>query len=263
MQKFLIALFALLSLAAVAAPLSDKDKAALAGEWRSDCAAPHAPGFTLEFAVTGGEIFIADPGRGRLMLSVKTTDADGAALTLGFLTEGGWSFRRDGANLLSLDPPKEFPALKGLSFAHCRPAASRAALKLGPDAIDFLSVMMPPDYPTFIDAHEKEGCRAKAYAYLSVDLVGPLQFALTKGSLKPGATGGPPVLADSITWSINAAEELPNVVRLTLTPLSGPGKARGAPAKISLVVGVESNLLTIPEWDAVYRRCTIRELVGG
>jgi len=263
MQKLLIALFALVSLAATAAPLSDTEKAALAGEWRGDCANPKAPSFTLEFAVTGGEIFIADPARGRLMLSVKTTDADGEALTLGFLTEGGWAFKREGAALVSQDPPKEFPALKGLRFAHCRPAASRAALKLGPDAIDFLSVMMPPDYPTFIDAHEKEGCRAKAYRYVSVDLVGPLDFALTRGTLKPGAKGGPPVLGGATTYAIDAAEELPNVVRLTVTPLTGPNKVRGAPTKISLVVGVESSLLTIPEWDEVYRRCTIRALAGG
>jgi hypothetical protein len=260
MQRLLIAVLSLLALAAAAAPLADKDKAALAGEWRGDCAAPASAGFTLEFAVTGGEMLVTDPSRGRLMLGVKSTDAQDGALTLGFETESNWVFRREGKALLSEEPPKNFPGLKGLAFRQCHPAADRGALKLAPDAIGFLSVMMPPDYPTFIDAHEKAGCKASGYGYLSIDLVGPEQFAVTRGTLKAGAKGAPPRLLNAATWAIDAASELPNVVRLTVTPLTGPAHVRGMPTRISLVVGEEGGLLTIPEWDAVYRRCAIRDL---
>jgi hypothetical protein len=123
-------------------------------------------------------------------------------------------------------------------------------------------VMMPPDYPTFIDAHEKDGCKAKSYRYLSIDLVGPENFAVTSGDLRRAAPGSaiPMRLDDAQTWSIDAADELPGVVRLTITPLTGPDHVRGAPTKISLIPGEEGDLLTIPEWDAVYRRCGIREL---
>jgi len=125
--------------------------------------------------------------------------------------------------------------------------------------------MMPPDYPTFIDAHEKDGCKAKSYRYLSIDLVGPEHFAVTSGNLHRAAAGsaGPPRLDDAQTWAIDAADELPNVVRMTITPLTGPDHVRGTPTRISLIPGEEGDLLTIPEWSAVYRRCSIRDLAGG
>jgi hypothetical protein len=269
MQRLFFALLLLVSASAVAAPLADKDKAALGGEWRvlaagESCAAKPdktMPRFTLEFAITGGQIFIDDPRVTRLMIGVHSTDSDGDALTLSFLTRSSWAFRRtDKDTLVSQTPPNGFDGLKGLIFHLCRPPADRSALKLEHDAVDFFSVMMPPDYPTFIDAHEKDGCKAARYDFVSIDLVGPEEFAITRGSLRPATKTAPPQLVGESVWSIDAAEELPNVVRLTITPLTGPDRVRGTPTKISLVAGEEASLLTIPEWDAVYRRCTIREL---
>jgi hypothetical protein len=267
MQRLLIALFILIPVAVSAAPLSDKDKMAFAGEWRATgqgC----GPGkgearFTVEFAVTGGQVFIDDPGAMRLMLGVKSTDASDDTLTLNFDTGSAWTFQRTGAGtLVSQSPPQSFAGLKGLTFRRCRAPADRSALKVDSEAIDFFSVMMPPDYPTFIDAHEKDGCLAKTYHYVSIDLVGPEEFAITRGSLRAvarPAKDAPPVEPyDVTTWSIDAAEELPNVVRLTITPRGG-----GPSTKISLVAGEDASLLTIPEWDAVYRRCTIRDLAPG
>lgn len=258
MRKILIVLATVLSFAVAAAPLDDKDKTALAGEWRAGaCETQGGAHFTLEFAVTGGQIFLDAPGVGRMMmLSVRSTDADGSALTLAFHNGMVWGFSRSGGDaLVSEAPPQLFAPLKGASFRHCRPPADRAALKLDHDAVAFFSVMMPPDYPTFIDASEKDGCQARGYRYVSIDLVGPEAFALNRGTLVPAARGAVPRLEDVTTWSIDAAEELPNVVRLTLTPAKG-----GPSEKISLVAGAESGLLTIPEWDAVYRRCAIRQL---
>ncbi len=262
MSKFLLALFLLVSTVAAAAPLADTDKTALAGEWRSSpgCAKTGAR-FELEFAVTGGQIFIDDPATRRTIATVQSTEADGAALTLAFQDKTSWSFERAGKDtLVSAEPPHIFAGLKGATFHRCRPPADRSALKIAQDAINFFSVMMPPDYPTFIDAHAKDGCKASAYSFVSIDLVGPEQFAITRGTISQAAKGAPPKLAQIATWSIDAAEELPNVARLTITPLTGPDHARGTPTKISLVAGEDASLLTIPEWDAVYRRCTIREL---
>ncbi|HTQ13196.1 MAG TPA: hypothetical protein VMH86_04910 [Rhizomicrobium sp.] len=265
MWKLLVALFCLAPLAASAAPLSGRDKAALAGEWRAgDCADKGAASFTLEFAVTGGQIFLNVPGAARLMLTVPATDGDRDALTLSFQDRTSWSFRRGaGGVLVSENPPASLAGLAGTSFRRCRPAADRSALKIAQDAIRFFSVTMPPDHPTFIDASEKDGCRARGYRYISIDLVGPEEFALTRGTLLPAAGDKPPRVADTSTWSIDAAEELPNVVRLTVTPLKGPQRTRGTPEKISLVAGEDAALLTIPEWDAVYRRCAVRDLVGN
>jgi hypothetical protein len=262
MQRLLIALFLLAAAPCVAAPLSDADKAALAGEWRAggDCSAKAAMRFTLEFAVTGGQIFIDAPASGRLMEDVQSTDAAGDAFTLSFQDKASWSFQRGGADALTSTAHSKFAAFKGLAFRRCRPPGDRSQLKLERSAIDFFSVMMPPDFPTFIDAHDKQGCKAATFSYVSIDLVGPEDFAITRGTVHPGAKGGGPQLADVATWSIDAASELPNVVRLTITPLTGPDHVRGATTKISLVAGEDSGLLTIPEWDAVYRRCTIREL---
>jgi len=271
MRRFLIALALLASAhAASAAPLGDADKAALAGEWRAHrtvtgdaCAniQKNDPRLVLEFAMTGGQLLIDDPGVRRLMIGVQSADADGDALSLTFSTATPWTFTRAGKDVLvSGAPPAEFAALKGLRFQRCRPPADRGALKIDRDAVDFFSVMMPPDYPTFIDAHEKAGCKAASYKYLSIDLVGPENFAVTSGTLQPARAGQPPRLDNEQTWAIDAAEELPNVVRLTITPLTGPEHIRGTPTKISLVPGTDTDLLTIPEWDAVYRRCTIRDL---
>lgn len=258
MTRLLATLVFLAAAPALAAPLSDTDKTALAGEWRAGaCEARGSAHFTLEFAVTSGQIFLDAPGVGRMMmLSVRSTDADGSALTLAFHNGMVWGFSRSGGDaLVSEAPPQLFAPLKGASFRHCRPPAGREALKLDRDAVAFFSVTMPPDYPTFIDASEKDGCQAKGYRYISIDLVGPEAFALNRGTLVPAAKGAVPRLEDVTTWSIDAAEELPNVVRLTLTPAKG-----GPSEKISLVAGAESGLLTIPEWDAVYRRCAIRQL---
>ena len=271
MRRYLIA-FALLicSGSASAAPLGDADLAGLAGEWRAQPAsgdacgpANGAPRFMLEFALTGGQAFIEDSKAGRLILGVKSVDASDAALSLSFDTGSSWSFTRAGKDvLISQAPPERYETLKGVSFRHCRPPADRSALKLGKDAVDYFSVMMPPDYPTFIDAHEKDGCKAKSYRYLSIDLVGPENFAVTSGDLRRNAPGSalPMRLDDAKTWAIDAADELPSVVRLTITPLTGPDHVRGTPTKISLIPDEEGNLLTIPEWDAVYRRCGIRDL---
>ncbi len=263
MKVLLAALALLFALPAAAAPLGDAQKTALAGEWRADaCDARDTASFTLEFALTGGQIFLEAPGVGRLMLRVPATDGGADTVALTFQNQTVWSFARpDAATLVSTAPPEKLPMLKGLTFHRCRPPADRDTLKVARDAVAFFSVMMPPDHPTFIDAHEKDGCHTASYRYVSIDLVGPEEFALTRGRLEPAGTDTPAQLADVTTWSIDAAEELPNVVRLTITPLSGPGHTvRGAPEKISLVAGVEMGLLTIPEWDEVYRRCTIQAL---
>jgi hypothetical protein len=271
MQRLFIAVFLLTWVgAASAAPLGDADKAALAGEWRAQLAtedvcgaANDATRFMLEFALTGGQMFIAEPKAGRLILGVTSVDSDGAALSVSFATGSSWTFARAGKDVLvSQAPPERYNMLKGVTFHHCRPPADRSALKIGKDAVDYFSVMMPPDYPTFIDAHEKDGCKAKSYRYLSIDLVGPENFAVTSGNLHRTAAGSvvPMRLDDIQTWSIDAADELPNVVRLTIAPLTGVDHVRGAPTKISLVPAEEGNLVTIPEWDAVYRRCSIRDL---
>jgi hypothetical protein len=264
-----IILFAWASCAS-AAPLGDADTAKLAGEWRAQpasgdaCSGPKgAPRFMLEFAMTGGQAFIEDAQAGRLMLGVKSVDASGDALSVSFQTGSSWSFTRAGKDtLISQAPPDRYAALKGLTFHHCRPPADRSTLKIGKDAVNYFSVMMPPDYPTFIDAHEKDGCKAKSYRYLSIDLVGPEDFAVTSGTLRrtPPGSAVPVRLDDAKTWSIDAADELPSVVRLTITPLTGPDHVRGTPTRISLIPDGEGNLLTIPEWDAVYRRCGIRDL---
>jgi len=269
MQRPLIAFFLLASASlASAAPPSDREEAGLAGEWRAQPASGDACAgakddarFTLEFALTGGQMFIDDGHAGRLMLGVKSVDASSEALSVSFDTGSAWSFTRASKDVLvSQAPPERYGSLKGVTFRHCRPPADRGALKLGKDAVDFFSVMMPPDYPTFIDAHEKDGCKAKSYRYLSIDLVGPENFAITSGNLHRGSGSAPARLDDAQTWSIDAADELPNVVRLTITPLTGADHVRGTPTRISLVPGEEGDLLTIPEWDAVYRRCAIREL---
>jgi hypothetical protein len=271
-KRYLVAFFLLACAGPVCAgALSDSDKAALAGEWRAQpadgdaCgAAKGAPRFTLEFALTGGHMFIDDAHAGRLVLGVKSVDANGEALSVSFDTGSAWTFARaDKDTLVSQAPPERYGSLKGVTFHHCRGPADRGALMLGKDAVDFFSVMMPPDYPTFIDAHEKDGCKAKSYRYLSIDLVGPENFAVTSGDLHRGNGSAPPRLDDAQTWSIDAADELPNVVRLTITPLTGADHVRGTPTRISLVPAEDGDLVTIPEWDAVYRRCAIRELAGG
>ncbi len=139
-QKLLLVLVLLVSASAAAAPLADKDKAALGGEWRvlaagESCADKRdktMPRFTLEFAITGGQIFIDDPHVTRLMIGVHTAESDGDALTLTFLTRSNWVFRRtDKDTLVSQTPPNGFDGLKGLTFHRCRPAvADRSALKL-------------------------------------------------------------------------------------------------------------------------------------
>ncbi|HEY2070501.1 MAG TPA: hypothetical protein VGG48_13170 [Rhizomicrobium sp.] len=266
MGKLLVALCLLvLASAATAVPLAEKDKALLAGDWRVGSECPAYPDkttawFTLEFAVTGGEIQIDDPGVQRRMGIVESADASGTELTLAFQDKTRWTFHRSGKDVLvSEAPPAEFAGLKGAAFRRCRGPADRSALKLEPDAIAFFSTMMPPDFAMFYDAHSKQGCKPEG-SYVSINFVGPERFAITRGTLKLGSKGGPSQPQDSKTWSIDAADELPGVVRLTITELLGPDHTRGAAGRISLVSDGESNLLTIPEWDGVYRRCSIHDM---
>ncbi|MGH6869971.1 MAG: hypothetical protein ACREHE_00565 [Rhizomicrobium sp.] len=264
MWKFLTVVALMAPLAAHGAPLSEADKASLAGEWRTGACDAAGPRMTLEFAVTGGQMLLEASKSARLMLRVQSTDAEGSSVTVTFQDKSSWTFARsDPATLVSVTPPMRAPELKDFVFKRCRAPLDRGVLKLAPDAISFFSVTMPPEFPTFIDAAEKDGCRARGYRYLSIDLVGPEEFALTRGTLVPAGKDGRPRLADTATWSIDAADELPNVVRLTITPLTGPAGIRGTAERISLVAGEDSGLLTVPEWGAVYRRCPVRALAGN
>jgi hypothetical protein len=275
MRAVLLAALACLAATAVqAAPLSAADQAKFAGEWRANPQKPDGAcgqnagvgdmRFTLEFAVTGGQMFIDDGTEASQTYAVKL-DANAKAANFDLGKDGSWKFTRKGDALISDSPPELYAEQKGLVFHRCRAAADRSAIKLNKDQIAAVSAAMPPDHTIFVDARAKKGCKALDYQYLTFDLVGPLGFTLGRwnsGHLGEQLAGGkkPKLAVDQVSnWTIDKAEAVANGYKFTITELIPPNNSRGDTTTITLAPTIDGRA-SVPEWKRIYLRCSANQL---
>lgn len=245
-----------------------------AGEWRANsqkpggaCGQNASAGdmrFTLEFALTDGQIFVGDGTESSQTFAVKVdTSAKAATFNLG--KDGVWKFTRQGDALISDSPPDLYAEQKGLVFHRCRPAADRRAIKLSKDQIGIVSSAMPPNHVIFVDARAKKGCKALDYQYLTIDLVGPLGFTIGRWNsfhlAEQLADGKKPKLAvDEVSnWTIEKAEAVANGYKFTITESIPPNDSRGDTATITLAPTIDGRA-SVPEWKRTYVRCSANQL---
>ncbi len=211
----------------------------LAGEWRAACGA-NATGTSvvLEYAFTGGTAAV-DTGVQEEMGPFPIPDLE---------KEGKLSIRNGVVKW------------QGETFERCRGPADRSAIKLAKAQLQDIATTMPPDFPVFVDARAKAGCKARDYQYLRIDLIGPLGFELGRWNsyhlgerLADGGTAPLP-LDELANWRIEKAESIPGGYRLTITELIAPNGSRGDTTTITLATS-SGGKLAIPEWKRSYIRC--------
>lgn len=276
MRVAALGLAALLAMftAAQGAPLTPADQSKLAGEWRANPDKPDGAcgqnadigdiRFTVEFAVTGGQIFVDDGSEASQTFAVKG-DSTAKALTLSLANNGSWKFTHKGDALVSDTPPDLYSSLKGLVFHRCRPVASRAAIKLSKDQLGILSAATPPNHYIFVDARARQGCKALDYQYLTIDLVGPLGFTVGRWNsmhlAEQLADGKKLKLAidDVSNWTIDKAEAVANGYKLTITELVPPNNSRGDTTTITIAPTIDGRA-SVPEWKRTYLRCSASQL---
>ncbi len=255
--------------AARAAPVIGAARDAYAGEWRANvggsasaCGAGARAGavhFTLEFAMTGGAMFIDDNSESAGTQTVQSIDDAGGAVTLK-LRDGTWTFKHAAGGVLISDRPLEaYGQMHGLVFRHCVPAADRSAIHLDARQTAAISGAMP-NGPILVDTRAPKGCKASQYQYLNFDLVGPTGFALHRwNSAAVGeklADGGKlNFKTDEITdFTIDQADAMAGGYRFKVTELIPPNGSRGDTTTIT--VNVKGQTATIPEWKRSYAVCT-------
>ena len=267
----LILVGALAATAVQAAPLSPADQTKLAGEWRANLEKPDGAcgqnagdgdmRFTLEFAVTGGQMFVDDGSESSQTFAVKG-DSTAKALTLLLAGDGAWKFSRKGDALVSDAPPDLYGNQKGLIFHRCRPAADRSAIKLSKSQIAAVSAALPPNNYIFVDARARLGCKALDYQYLTIDLIGPLSFSIGRWNsmhlAEQLADGKKPKLAiDEVSnFTVDKAEAVANGTKFTITELIPPNGSRGDTTTITLAPTIDSRV-SVPEWKRTYLRCSV------
>lgn len=268
MHRVLLAVAALvLSVsAAAAAPLTPAQREALAGGWRSqacDASGEDGPGlsFTLEFAVSGGVMYVDDNYESSGSHKVTAADATGGTLRL-TLDGQPWTFTwaKDGT-LKSLKPTDDYSSMAGLTFRRCTRPADRGAIHLDARQTAGIAADMPGG-PTLIDTRAKGGCKATEYQYLAFDLIGPLGYQLHRWNsmayAEKIADGGKSSLkVDEIAdFLIEKADAIPGGYRFTLTELIPPNGSRGDRTVVTVLIDNARHLATIPEWKRTYALCT-------
>jgi hypothetical protein len=255
--------------AASAAPVTGAARDAYAGEWRANvassasaCGAGAREGavhFTLEFAMTGGAMFVDDNSESAGTQKVQSIDDTGGTVTLR-LKDGSWTFKHAAGGVLISDHPLEtYSQMHGLVFRHCVPAADRSAIHLTAAEARGISSAMPGG-PILIDSRAPKGCKAALYQYLGFDVVGPTGFVLHRwNSSAVGeklADGGKLAFkTDEITdFTIDQADTIPGGYRFKVTERIPPNGSRGDTTTIT--VNVKGSTATIPEWNRSYAVCT-------
>lgn len=224
---------AMLVLAAGPAAAAEAD--IFAGEWRATCGVEASdPRLVLEFALTGGTVFVDDGSESAATFTVA-------------------ELRRQG----KLSMWGKALTWEGQTFQRCRAPADRSVLHLSKAEIGLLSSAMPPDNAVFVDARAKGGCKALDYQYLTIDLVGPLGFTLGRWNsmhLAESLADGKKLPFDEVSnWTIDKAVSTPAGVRLTVTELIPPNGSRGDTGVVTLATA--AGRLSVPEWKRSYLRC--------
>lgn len=217
------------------APRSAAEADAFAGEWRSACGAEASgPRLVLEFALTGGTIFVDDGSEDSATYPIADMQRQGKLSLQGKTLK--W---------------------EGHTFQRCRTSADRAAIRLSKAEIVRLSSAMPPDNAIFVDARAKGGCKALDYQYLTIDLVGPLGFSLGRWNsmhLAEALADGKKAPFDEVSnWTIDKAQSAQDGIKLTVTELIPPNGSRGDTSVVTFAT--QDDRLSIPEWKRRYLRC--------
>jgi hypothetical protein len=266
MRAFIGGLLFLVSAgSACAANLSAADQASLAGEWRNGCSDGDMT-VTMEFAVTGGVIWLDDGSEGADSYPIVSADMSKDRLRF-TLKDGGKIvfFRRSDGKMTG----EESSGLQfeGRTFQHCQKSADRAAIRLSRAEIAQISAAMPPDNPILVDDRARAGCTALDYQYLTIDLVGPLGFSMGRwnsADLAEKETENKNVhLArdEAANWEIEKAESTPSGTKLTITELIPPNGSRGDTTTITLSRRANGRI-EIPEWKRSFIRCTDDQLTA-
>ena len=253
----------------------DGPESLLAGGWRfeADGGAPppcdQPPGeagevITFEFAVTGGRVLWTDAYGETLDLGVDAA-RDGKSLTL--TTPDGPSLNfevNDDGTLSGLEMADFASGLTGEQFRKCYEPADRTRIDGSAAALDFFGGAAETPAVRFVDTRfakkGKDLCLEPEAQYLQLDMVGPLDFSL--GRLNSAAIAEK-LAADEVVKL--PLDELSNYVleslsptglgwEVTVTELIPPNGSRGDTTTIRL--RVSGDLVTIPEWQRSYQRCT-------
>jgi hypothetical protein len=253
------------SAAASAAPVTGAARDALAGGWReASCGATGgdaAMSFSLEFALTGGQMAVDNTYESAGPHRVTAIDAAGDTLRLTLDGKDVWIFRRTRPDtLVSVTPASDYDNMKGLTFKRCSKPADRSTIHLNAKQTAAISAEMPGG-PTLIDLRAAKGCAATEYQYLDFDLVGPLDFKLHRWNsmalAEKIADGGKSSLKiDEIAdFIIEKADAIPGGTRFSITELIPPNGSRGDTTTITLKLNPD-HTASIPEWKRSYALCT-------
>ena len=246
-----------------AASLTSAEQASLEGQWRNGCSDGDMT-VTIEFAVTGGVIWLDDGSEGADSYRIVSADMSKDRMRFA-LKDGGKIvfFRRSDGKMTGEESTRL--QFEGRTFAHCQKPADRSAIKLSKAEIAQISAAMPPDNPVLVDERAKAGCKALDYQYLTIDLVGPLDFSMGRWNSadlaeKETENKNVHLARDEVTnWKIEKAESTPQGTKLTITELIPPNGSRGDTTTITLTKPVNGKI-AIPEWKRSFIRCTDEQL---
>lgn len=274
MKTIVIATASLLIAApALAAPLTSADKAKLEGVWRQNAnTASDACGtdgnfeygveITIEFKLTGGEIYFEDQAEGSGADKVTSASKSGDVISLKLADRSpAWDIKFAGNNKASF---------YGQSFTRCTEAEPRANLVLGKDDLAYLSTGLVPSGTDpyygvyFVDSRDAGGCKAKLYQALNFNLRSPAYPDIARvesEALKQKLAGkkpGVPMDTDGMgRWLVEGGHTTATGWQFKLIELIPPNGSRGD--AITVDVMRTKGGISIPAWKRSYTRCTYQD----
>jgi len=275
MRLSLIAVAALLvGTPALAAPLTAGDKISLEGVWRmNDNKASDACGrdgkfqygieITIEFKMTGGEIYFEDQAEGSGGDRIVSASKSGDVATFEMAGPSPWKIRLTGKNTADFD---------GRAMTHCEMAAPRSNMHLAKDDVRFLATGLVPSgtgpyYGAyFVDSRDPGACKAKLFQGLVFDLRSPISPGIARydsealrARLKANKPAGIAYDGDGMgRWIVEGVVGTATGWRFAVTELIPPNGSRGDMS--SLDVMRTKTGIAIPAWKRTFVRCSFPTL---
>jgi hypothetical protein len=264
----------MLAYPASAAPLDAADKGKLEGVWRrnanpqsdacgTDGNFQYGVEITIEFKLTGGEIYFEDQAEGSG--GDKITSATKADNTI-FLKladrSPAWDIKFTG---------EDKAAFYGQAFTRCDAAEPRTTIALAKGDVAYLATGLVPAATDpfygayFVDTRDVGGCKAKFYQALAFDLRNPTAPALLrfesawlKEKTDAGKKPGIPLDDDGMgRWLIAGAAKTATGWNFKLTELIPPNGSRGDIVPVD--IQRTRTGIAIPAWKRSYTRCVFSD----